>query len=257
MNQYDSFMAAIYDGYFIGVTGDTRFYVEEAVRSGDPVLELGCGTGRITLAIAEAGITVTGLDISPEMLASARLKQAGLASDCRSRIKFVDGDMRNYQLRQHFSFICIPYRTFMHMLTPQDQVEVLLNVRRHLTPGGLLAFNIYDPSRELSVDKAVAETLRYDTTFIHPSTGRHIAAWYTRHIDVVSQLIHQRMKFDELERDWKVTATYYSTLMLRYSHRYEIHYLLEMCGFEVVDLFGDFDRSPYIGSEQIWLARSK
>ena len=256
MNQYDSFMAAIYDGYFTGVTGDTRFYVEEALRTGGPVLELGCGTGRITIAIAEAGLQVTGLDISPEMLAIASRKQADLDSTIRARTRLVAGDMRNYPLKKRYKLICIPYRSFMHLMSPQEQVETLLNVRRHLVADGKLAFNIYDPSRELSVESDNGASLQYDTTFTHPLSGRKIVAWYTRQIDVINQLIHQRMRFDELEPDGKVAATYYGTLMLRYSHRYEIHYLLELCGFEVLDLFGGFDRSPFIGSEQIWLARS-
>lgn len=249
-------MADIYDGYFTGVAGDTRFYVEEAIRSGGNVLELGCGTGRITFAFAEAGIRVIGLDTSTEMLTVARRKQTGFDNDTYKRVRFDEGDMRNFKLNKRIKLICIPYRSFMHLLTPQDQVETLLNVRRHLTRDGILIFNIYDPSHELTACGTAATALKYDTTLIHPRTGRKIAAWYTRQFDVVSQLIHQQMRFDELENDGKVSATYHTSLTLRYSHRYEVHYLLELCGFEVLDLYGDFDRTPYRGSEQIWLVRS-
>jgi SAM-dependent methyltransferase len=255
MQQYDSLKAGLYDGYFTGVAGDVPFYVGEAALARGPVLELGCGTGRITLPMLEAGVRVTGVDSSPEMLALAQAKLATLDPGLRRRARLVQGDMRDVDLGRTFQLILIPYRTFMHLLTPTDQVQALLNIRAHLAANGRLIFNIYDPSPLMLHPDAASEGLQFDTQFTHPANGRRVMAWYSRRIDIAQQLIQQHMLFEELDDEGAVVAKHYSPLTLRYSHRYEMHYLLEMCGYEVHDLYGDFERVPYYGGEQIWVAK--
>jgi SAM-dependent methyltransferase len=257
MDQYDQLKASLYDEYFTGVAGDVEFYVEEALRAKGTTLEVGCGTGRITIAIAQAGVRVIGLDRSVPMLEIARSRVESANPAVSHHIRLVEGDVRNATLRHRFKLIIIPYRTFMHLLTPQDQVQALLNIHEHLTNRGRLIFNIFDPSLELLDANAQASNsaLRYDTTFTHPQTGRRVAVWYSRRYDLVQQFIHQQIVFEELEASGKVVARHHSPLTLRYSHRYEMHYLLELCGFRIEDLYGDFARGPFRCVEQIWVAR--
>ena len=121
---------------------DLPFYVglaREAASRGEQVLELGCGTGRVTVPMALAGAAVTGLDSSPAMLDIARAKaeQAGV------RVRWVEGDMADFELEQRFGLVVIPFRSFLHLSSAQEQSGCLASIHRHLTAGGRLALNFY------------------------------------------------------------------------------------------------------------------
>jgi 2-polyprenyl-3-methyl-5-hydroxy-6-metoxy-1,4-benzoquinol methylase len=255
MNEYDD-ISTLYDSYFTGVEGDVHFYLAEALNNNrGSVLELGCGNGRITIPLAEAGLRVTGLDISEKMLGLARAKTLTLDDPIRRRIRLEQADMRDFQLNRRFSTIMAPYRTFMHLLTPQDQVQALVNIRAHLSRHGRLLLNVFDPTEELAAHHTPDATLHYDMEFQHPQSGHRIIAWYTRRYDIVQQVIHQQMIFDELDDAGNMIQRTYHPLTLRYSHRYELHYLLELCGYEVEALYGGFSYEPYQGGEQVWVAK--
>jgi SAM-dependent methyltransferase len=251
--EYDTAIGGFYDAYFTGVEGDTAFYVARARAAGSPVLELGCGSGRILIPTARAGLDVVGLDRSPAMLDLARERVAALPPAARRRIKLVEGDMADFALRRRFALITLPYRAFQHLLTPEDQVRALLCIRGHLRRGGRLAFNLYDPSAELARAGGSAG-LRRDEDFIDPRTGRRVAAWYSRRYDPVAQLMRQEYVFDELDADGTVARRSYHPLTMRYTYRAEMQYLLELCGYTIESLSGDFEGGPYRGAEQVWVA---
>jgi SAM-dependent methyltransferase len=254
LEQYDRVRAAFYDRHFTGLEGDVEFYLEEALRAKGSVLELGCGTGRMLIPFAQAGIRVTGLDRSAAMLDIARAQLDQLDAPTRHRIRLVEGDMRDFTLGRRFKLVLMPYRTFMHLMTPEDQVYALMCIRNHMAASGRLAFDIFAPELEMA-SRSPSPALTYDTEFVHPETGRRVVAWYSRRYNLVDQLLHQEMVLDELGEDGAVVQRTYSPLTLRYTHRYEMHYLLELCGFEVEALFGDFNRNPYAGGGQVWIAR--
>ncbi len=123
---------------------DTRFYLglaRQASTRRHAVLELACGTGRITLPIARDGIEIVGLDNAPAMLDIARRKAS--AEDLH--VTWVEADMRDFDLGHRFGLVIIPYRSFLHLLTDDDQADCLAAVFRHLEPGGRLALNFFAP----------------------------------------------------------------------------------------------------------------
>jgi SAM-dependent methyltransferase len=123
---------------------DVPFYLElanEARNAGAAVLELGCGTGRVTIPVARDGIDVVGLDSSPAMLDIARRKAAAAAVD----VAWVEADMRDLDLRREFGLVIVPFRSFLHLLTDADQQACLACIRRHLLPDGRLALNFFVP----------------------------------------------------------------------------------------------------------------
>ena len=251
MNSYNS---RYYDQYFTGVPGDVDYYLGCARNTDRGVLELGCGTGRILVPIASAGIEIWGLDVDPHLLDITRDKLArvpGGREDCR----LTGADMSSFEFDRKFGLIIVPYRTFQHLLSPADQHDALAAVREHLIPGGELAFNIFDPQMELGPTAATA-TLRKDTDFIDRITGNRVVVWYAREYDPELQIMEQEFLFEEIGADDSVVSRTRSLLILRYSFRYEIEYLLERSGFEVVELLGDFDGGVFNGyGEQIWRAR--
>jgi len=260
MEEYDRQDALFYDHYSTGVPGDVEFYVEEARKAGSPVLEIGCGTGRVLIPVAETGVDIVGLDRAPSMLALARDKVAKLPAGTQRRIELVPGDMRDFDLGRRFTLAMIPYRAFLHLLTVEDQKRALHCIRDHLVDGGRLVLNNFDPRLETIVAHrgSLGSALKVDSEFIRPDTGRRVIVWDTRQYEPEEQLIRQYFVFEELSEEGRVVEKTYTPLVLRYLYRYEMQHLLELCGFEVEALYGDFDRGPFrYGGEQIWIARRK
>ena len=258
MKEYDRLDAALYDYYSTGVEGDVPFYVEEAQKASGPALELGCGTGRILIPTAQAGVGITGLDHAPSMLTIARDKVARLDPAVRRRIQLVEGDMRDFSLGRRFKLVTIPYRAFLHLMTGEDQRQALRCVRNHLEPDGRLILNIFDPRLETIVAHfgSLGSALKMVDEFVHPDTGRKVVVWDTRQYQPETQTLEQYFIFEELDGEGQVVNKIYSRLALRYLHRYEMQYLLELCGYQVEALYGNFSRGPFrYGGEQIWVAR--
>ena len=243
----------VYDSVYAYVRGDIPFYVDEAVASGGPVLELGCGTGRVSSAIARAGVDVTGLDSSPGMLEQARSKASSLPN-CSGPLTLVQDDMRSFQLDGAFALVIIPFRGFLSLLTVEDQTLTLLNVKRHLAPGGRLVFNVFVPDLDLLAQDV--DTPRHVRDVTDPETGISYVLWHMSEFDSHTQIVSTRLIIEELDDRGTVTRRTYRDFQLRYSHRWEMHHLLRSCGYEVLDLYGDFDRTAFDeeSAEMIWIA---
>lgn len=252
MNAYHG---RFYDQYFVGVEGDAEFYAEEAQDTGGPVLELGCGTGRILLGVAEGGIQIVGLDLADDLLDIARAKLAEASGEVQECAALVQGDMRQFSLDQRFRLVTIPYRTFQHLLTPVDQEQALTCIRDHLEGEGRLVFNTFDPLVDLMAE-GFRGGMRKDTDFVDGETGNRVVVWFNRQYDPEVQLLEQEIVYEEVDRSDRVVGRTCGQLTLRYASRYEIQYLLELCGFELAALYGDFEGGMYPGfGEQIWVAR--
>src|SRR5713101_9078630 len=147
---YDGFIADYYDASPVvaGRTQDIAFYRSAAREFGDPVLELGCGTGRVTMALAEDGYRVTGLDLSERMLERAAQKRAALYTEERERVHLVQGDMARFDLGETFRLVIIPFRPFHHLLEVPEQMNCLECVKKHLAPGGRLILDVFQRSEE-------------------------------------------------------------------------------------------------------------
>ena len=119
--------AKVYDLLYGNDSSDTTFYIEEIKRVGRSVLELVCGTGRVTIALARHGFDVTGIDNSPDMLRQLR-KNREQAGNLRGPLRLVQGDMRDFSLERKFDAVIIPARTFQLLLSPQEQRSCLRSV---------------------------------------------------------------------------------------------------------------------------------
>ena len=258
MSEYDRTDASLYDSFSTGLDGDEAFYVEEAARADGPVLEIACGTGRIMIPIAESGVPIVGLDRAPAMLEVARRKVAALPDDTRRRIHTVEGDMRTFSLERRFPLAIIPYRAFLHMMTPDDQRLALTRIREHLTDRGRLVFNVFDPSIEIiaAYMRPLGRSLSHMGSFSHPETGRRVMVSGTRRYDPQEQTLEEHRFFEEVDDEGRVLSKTTTPVYLRYVHRFEMQHLLELCGYEVEALYGDFRRGPFQhGHEQVWVAR--
>lgn len=257
---YDTIHAAFYDFHSTGLAGDIEFYVDQAIDAGSPVLELACGTGRIAIPVAEAGIEIVGLDASDEMLRVARKKLADLDPETQSRVTFVPGNMLDFSLDRQFSLIMIPFRSFLHLLSSADQRQALHTIHDHLAPEGRLVFNVFDPSVDIiAAHRGPGRPGRQrQGEFEHPDTGNRVIVWDSRTYTPSRQRVDVDYIYEVLDAQGRVTETSYNSITLRYVHRWEMQYLLELCGFKVDALYGDFDGGPFKhGQEQVWVARKQ
>ena len=249
---YDAW-AEVYDRVFSYLTEDIPFYVEEAVRSGGPVLEAGCGTGRVALAMAEAGVEVVGIDISPAMLRVAQHKLRA-RRELRGRVSFLRRDMASFNLRRRFSLIVTPFRSFQALLSVAEQRRALEAFRRHLAPGGRLIVDAFVPNLEILVnDPSILAHLR-DTP--DPLTGGKLVMWHQSYVDPFTQVLDVRQVIEAVDPQGHMLGRFYRDFQMRYTFRYEFQHLLELCGFQIEALYGDFQRTPFDESsrEQVWVA---
>ena len=252
--------ADIYDAVYSYVRSDIPFYTQQAVESGGPALELGVGTGRIAIPTARLGLDVVGLDTSEAMLSRARHKLKDMGSGS-GQVELISADMRDFNLRdtrgirREFPLVTIPFRGFLALMTVEDQISALHRIRRHLKPGGRLAFNIFVPDPNMALEQG--DVLHHLDDVTDPTTGITYVLYQQSEYDTHDQIVSVRMLIEELGEDGAVARRMYRDYRLRYCHRWEIHHLLIMCGFEIEDLFGDFDYSDFdAGStEMIWVAR--
>ena len=245
--------ADVYDSVYSYVRDDIPFYVQMARESGAAVLELGCGTGRVTLPIAEAGVEITGLDSSEAMLGVARHK-AWRLSAAGTPPTLLRGDMRDFSFDASFGLVIIPFRGFLSLLTVEDQVKTLRCVSRHLAPGGRLVFDVFVPDLDMLVEES--GSARYLRDVADPETGRRLVLWHQSRFDNHNQIIDATIIVDELDEAGAALGRFYRDFQLRYGHRWEAHHLLESNGYEVLELYGDFERSPFdeASTEMVWVA---
>lgn len=243
------------------VEGDVDFYVALAREGGGPVVELACGNGRVSFPIARAGIDVVGLDLSEGMLASAERRLAAEPIAVQSRVRFVRGDMAGFDLGERFPLVIIPFRAFQALLTPEAERACLQCIHRHLENGGLLVIDVFDPLLDLVVPGKPQShwPLRTEMKTTHPISGNAVEVHVLDRLnDTVAQVLQETWRFTERDATGAIVRAEEERLRLRWLYRYEMRYLLELCGFEIEAEYSDFRRSPpAYGREQVWLARKR
>ncbi|RJP16159.1 MAG: class I SAM-dependent methyltransferase [Candidatus Abyssobacteria bacterium SURF_5] len=240
---------------------DISFFVEMARESGGPVLEIGCGTGRILIPTARAGIETVGLDISASMLAVCREKLARESKEVQERAWLVQADMRSFDLGQRFRLITTPFRPFQHLLNVADQRSCLASVREHLAEDGKLILDLFNPDvRRLAHLIDSPEPHREEEPEFTMPDGSRV----TRRITVSSggalnQILDLELNHDVTYPDGR-TETLSQRFSTRYFFRFEVEHLLELSGFRIENVYADYDKSP-LGStypgELIFIATRK
>jgi SAM-dependent methyltransferase len=246
---YDKASAVIlqaYDALFStstpAIAGDVAFYERVARRLAGPVAEIGCGTGRIALPLACAGLDVTGVDLSEGMLDIARRKLGMLPAPVRARVALVAQDMCELHLERRFDFIFVAFRSFQHLLTIDLQTKALQAIVCHLAPAGRVALHLFDPRLDLLVEKAAAPPRLSGT---HPETGRHYVGEVLRtELDHVNQIRRDLWRFAEVGADGQLLAEDVREMALRWTYRWELYHLLRLCGLAVEAEYSDFFESP-------------
>jgi SAM-dependent methyltransferase len=240
-----AFIADIYD-YVVPYRErpDVDFFVEAALGSGGPVLEIGCGTGRVLIPTARAGVEAVGLDLSPHMLDMCRERLRRESQEVQTRVQLVEADMRDFDLVRAFRLVTTPFRPFQHLTTVDDQVSCLRSIHRHLAVDGRLILDIFNPSLEALTSDTVGQEVGEEPAFTMPDGRRVIRRHKIVSRDRAQQVNHVELIYYVTHPDGREERLVHAFPM-RYLFRFEAEHLLVRCGFEVEALYADFDRSPY------------
>jgi SAM-dependent methyltransferase len=234
-----SFDADLYRVLHRGVSGDVAFYRSVCEGAGR-ALELGCGDGRVTLPLARWGVEITGIDNHPGMLAAANAERAREPEAIQARLRYIEGDICDFDLGARFDRIIAPYTT-LYALRPKDRAACLRCVGRHLAPGGRFVFDAY-PADSMPEDGSYTD--------LKP-------VWITRVIRDQQVIdVYERDRHDAVSQQVSVTYRYRiedadGVRVVEYSieHFYllaaELPALLDTAGLRLIALEGDFLGAPF------------
>lgn len=222
-------------------TDDLAFYAELAEEYGAPILDVGCGTGRVVLHLAAAGYQTHGIDNEPAMLARA-ISHLEDQADLRGTLHLYEGDILTFNFQQQFKLILMTYNALMHFHDQETQIVLLKRLRGLLAPDGLLVFDL--PNAGEAFASQDSDYLTLERTFIEPETGHLVMQQSTSILDRVEQLMRVTWIYDEIEGDGAVKRTY-APVVLRYFFYTELELLLKLTGFEVDAVYGGMDGSPF------------
>jgi SAM-dependent methyltransferase len=222
------------------------FYRDLAGRTGGPILELACGTGRLTLALARAGYEVVGLDASSAMLRAAQAK----AEAEQVEITFIHGAMRSFDLGRRFALVILCSNSLAHLTTNEDLKASLTCITKHLAPEGVFAFDVVNPDVG-ALARSPSDCMRLD---LGPNPSSSIAVEEVASYDPVQQIRVAQWRVLEPDTSTREVAP----LTLRLLFPQEVPLLLEAAGLALAARYGDFARNPLTSDSlnQICLARA-
>ena len=228
------------------LAGDVEWYVRKAKAAGGPVLELGAGTGRVSLALAREGISVHALDAHAGMLDVLRRKLSELPADVQRRVTTVEANMRTFELPERFRLVIAPFRAILHNLTEEDLLACFRRAHAHLAEGGQFAFNVFHPSLEVMARHVgpFEGVWRWLGTFDRPDGGWVVRSEANR-FDTVRRRIHSQHRFEEFGPDGVLRRTTLHRLELTYLYPPDLRRLLEQAGFQSVTISGGFSGTPF------------
>lgn len=224
--------------------GDVDFFVGAARDARGAALELGCGTGRVLIPIARAGIDVTGLDLSDAMLDVCRARLRDEPAAVQSRASLVRADMRSFDIGETFALAIVPFRPFQHLITVDDELACLAAIRRHLAPGGTLILDLFNPSLDALANRTIGEEWIDTPAFVLPDGRRFERRGKIVAHDRANQVNDVELIYDITYPDGRAERFVHAFAM-RYLFRFEAEHLLARAGFAVDAIYSGFDKQPF------------
>jgi SAM-dependent methyltransferase len=256
-DSYDS-IAKYYDAAYAAKSDlvDLPFYLDLAKKSRGPVLEIGCGTGRVLLPIARAGIEIHGVDYSWAMLRVLKSHLAGEPLKVRKKVHLHAGDMRSFRLKKKFPLVILPFRPLQHMFTLKDQLSALRTAAHHLDHRGIFAFDVFFPKFNV-LESGIGEEVKELEWSAVDNPNRVVRRFFRK--DSVDK-IRQKFNFTFIFRTYDGDR-----LVLEESEQFALSYftyphlqaLFQLAGLEIVNEYGSFAKVPLnnTAKEMIFLVR--
>ncbi len=239
--QFYETVARYYDAENAFLTEDLEFYSELADQADGPILDVGSGTGRVLLHLAEEGHRVFGFEVSAAMLARAQRK-LDARPDLREQVHMVQADIMSYQSPERFALILVSYHTFMHLRTQEEQLAALARFREWLLPEGHLVIDLPNVGHLLATENDGSVVL--ERTFVEPETGHLVMQQSVSDLDGAAQLMSVTWIYDEIATDGTVRRLV-APLTMHYYFPAEAALLLRLAGLTFEGFIGDYDFSPF------------
>lgn len=246
LSPYDA--PELYDLLLGGLDFDLPFWLGTGRDAGGPVLDLGCGTGRILLPLLEAGVDADGIDSSKAMLELARRKAE--AKGFRPRLSVAD--MRDFKMPRRYARILLAFNTFAHADTTEAQLATLGRCRAHLRPGGAVVVHMSYPGPGYWAELDGKPVMEIET--VRAADGRRFQMWDTRTKDVVGQCQRSEIEIRELGAGRARAVSHRFLTSQRWVYRFELELLFRQAGFARSEVFGGFSREPLERDDQQMVA---
>ena len=239
---------SLYDWEYRRRRADVSFYRMLADERGGPILDLGCGSGRLAIPLLRDGHPVVGVDLSEAMLARARAQRQRLPGPLKQRGLFVRGDLRRLPVRGAFPFIGMAFHTIQHLIEDDELLSVLRAVRERLTPDGWFAFDVFFPS---AAWLARPPGRRFDRTiFRHPGSGRRTEYSVSHRLDARRRALHMFIHYRPLSAAGVVAPR---GRVIRLVHRQlpptDVARLLRRAGLRTIARWSGFHGEPFVRPE--------
>ena len=239
--------ATIYDLEIGPYDADLPMLTQFTQAAGGPVLELGCGSGRVLHHLLDVGVPLTGIDTSPSMLQIAR-------SVLPPEVTLLEGSIEDLDacvaLRDDYWFAFAAINTFLHLPDSDAQIRALTGLRERVVSGGLLLLDLLvpDPHWLLSHDGR----MQHEFGVTKPD-GTRLDKWVTRSHDLASQSIWTEVWID-VTPPTGPTRRAHDRYLTRYLHRWELEHLLVRTGWDLISLYGSYDLDPFESDSERMIA---
>lgn len=240
---YFDTLADVYDDQYEDLTADVEFYVDRAKQADGPVLELGCGTGRIYLELLAAGVDADGIDLSQSMLSELREK----AVDRNLNPSVWQGDMSDFEVDREYALVIVPFRAYLHLTTIDEQLGALESAHDALAPDGELVLNFFAPDFEIVCEQYGVP----ETTTVERDGEELTLESITEFSDELGQVARLRSRLKN--SDGEVVAESDTGLKLVSKREFEL--LLRCSPFDEWAVYGGFDLDPLQSTQQemVWV----
>ncbi|MFW9827401.1 MAG: class I SAM-dependent methyltransferase [Candidatus Thorarchaeota archaeon] len=226
---------------------DIPFYLQKAFEYGSPILELACGTGRITIPIARKGLSIIGLDLLNSMLKEAKLK----SKEEELEIEWIEADMTNFDLKKKFNLILMPGCAFNWFLELEWVESCLSSIKKHLEPNAAFIFDAFNPNLNI---------------LIREPSKAYLNAKYQDPDGNGEVIVNESNKYDKATQINEVTLSYSignkiinNKLILRMFFPQELDAILKYNGFKIIHKYGDFEQTSFTSESrrQIFICHQK
>jgi len=261
------YTAGIYDIIYDNMPPmpDIPFYGEYAKQQcgkrgeNGEILELGCGTGRVALALAKEGFRVTGLDLSQQMLDvfNKKLeKESSNQSELTKRVNIIHGNMADFSIGRKFTLITAPFRAFQAVTAQEDIENTLSCVREHLTDNGIFILNVFNPYAD-PLDESWCRQEEFIDEITDEQTGIRVARYECRErIDPVNQIIYPYLAYGVTYPDGRFERLV-EPLQMKYYYSRQLRVEVEKAGLEIIEEYSWYDKTPPGGREIILVCARK
>lgn len=241
MTAFYETVARYYDAELGDRIDDLQLFSRLAGEYGDPIFDVGCGTGRVILHLAQEGYQVDGIDDSREMLNRLDTRLT-IMPHLKEFVSYTEGDILSFDTEKKYKLVLLSYNALMHFHEQETQIQLLDKLRSIIAEDGLLVLDLPNSGEVFATRET--DAILFDREFVEPETGHLVTLQSHSYLDRVTQLLHVTWIYDEMTGDGFVKRLRMPHI-LRYFFFPEVKLLLERCGFDVDDVFGSTDEDPF------------